>query len=535
MSKTSRLYKLILSAWLLLIALSVDTFYYTFLRAERTNWYTGLMVGASMLFISYFWLNGTKDLVYTLYFHLFCKKSYKTPSLKARWNSKAFRTYKPKVALVYCTCNDFSGESLLQSMKQTYKNIEVVILDDSNKKEYKKLVDAFALQHNVKVIRRRSRVGFKAGNLNHYLKTAKFDYFVILDSDEIIPRTYVNRSLDYFAGDKNIGIVQANHIATRNRNPFMQMYARGVDSHWPTYQMVKSSHGFLSLLGHGAMVSNECYRAAGGFPHVVAEDLCFSIEARNKGFYVVFAPDIICEEEYPISYLAFKKRHSKWTQGNMEFIKTYTSNILKAQMRWFEKLDIIIFTYNLPLHAFFSLFVAINVILLPAVHYRLIYPIWMLIPTITFLIAPMLNDIIYYFKKMHLKSLCWYLIHTLLLFGSMFYISLESSFKSFVGGSTFIVTPKTNKAVNWRLALKANTKELIFALVILAVSTLMDGSPLPVIMIALPSIFSVYLARLANEPQQQEEEVYTELSPQTGILASLRVAALSAKTFLPFL
>ncbi len=534
MDKSSRLYKLILTVWLTLMLLSLDTFYYTFLRAEHTDGYTGFLVGASMIFISYFWLNGTKDLIYTLYFYLFCKKSYKTPSLNARWNSKAFRTKRPKVLLVYCTCNDFSGDSLLKSMNQTYKNIEVVILDDSNQKEYKTMVNAFGDQHNIKVIRRRSRVGFKAGNLNHYLKKAKFDYFVILDSDEIIPRTYINRSLDYFAGNKAIGIVQANHIATRNRNPFMKMFARGVDSHWPTYQMVKSSNGFLSLLGHGAMVSNECYQATGGFPHVVAEDLCFSIEARNKGYFVAFAPDIICEEEYPISYLAFKKRHSKWTQGNMEFIKTYTANILNAQMKWFEKFDIILFTYNLPLHAFFSLFVAINVILLPAVHYHLIYPLWMLIPTIIFLISPMLNDMIYYFKEMRFKHLCWYLLHTLLLFGSMFFISLQSSLKSLVGGSTFIVTPKTNQLVNWRFAFKANMRELIFAFIILAISTIMDGNPLPVIMIALPSIFSVYLARLANERKPLESRV-TIGSLSSGAFSWLRSASLSAKTFLPFL
>ena len=92
----------------------------------------------------------------------------------------------------------------------------------------------------------------------------------------------------------------------------------------------------MSLLGHGAMVSRECYEAAGGFPHVVAEDLCFSIEARTKGFYVAFAENIRSQEEYPVDYLAFKKRHSKWTQGNMEFIKTYTKRILHSNMHWYE-------------------------------------------------------------------------------------------------------------------------------------------------------------------------------------------------------
>jgi hypothetical protein len=76
------------------------------------------------------------------------------------------------------------------------------------------------------------------------------------------------------------------------------------------------------------------------------------------------------------------KRHSKWTQGNMEFIKRYTGTILRSPMRWFEKLDIVLFTYSLPLTAVFSLFVAMHVIVLPLMGYTLVYPLWMLVPTL---------------------------------------------------------------------------------------------------------------------------------------------------------
>ena len=45
-----------------------------------------------------------------------------------------------------------------------------------------------------------------------------------------------------------------------------------------------------------------------------------SIEARNCGYYVAFAPNIICEEEYPIDYVAFKKRHSKFGYANIVYL-----------------------------------------------------------------------------------------------------------------------------------------------------------------------------------------------------------------------
>lgn len=454
------------------------------------------LVTVSTLFIAYFWLNGTKDLAYTLYYYL-RKSKVKLPPEGYYRQVNGDKAHM-KVALVYCTYNDFNADSLKASMQQDYPNHEMVILDDSTQAEYKQLVDDFAREHDVHVVRRGDHTGFKAGNLNNYLQHADYDFFVILDSDEIIPSNFVTRALDYFAFYPNAGIVQANHVATRNRNKFMSLFAIGVDSHWLTYQTIKHSHGFLSLLGHGAMVSRTCYFEAGGFPHLVAEDLCFSIEARNKGLYTAFAPDITCQEEYPISYLAFKKRHNKWTQGNMEFIKRYTKRIVTSRMSWFEKLDIVLFTYSLPLSAFFGLYVVINVILLPMLHYHIVYPIWLVIPTILFLIAPMLNDIIFHFRTIGRGHLLWYLGHSMLLYGSMLFTSLRSSLKSTFGKSVFLVTPKEHDHLTFRDALRANRGEIFFGVALLIIATIFNKTPLPTVMIAVPSMCSIYLALMAN-------------------------------------
>lgn len=511
MRKTPRLYLLIIAVWLGLVSV---TFFPLLVEIQRSDDY-GLgvftLVLTSTAFIGYFWLNGTKDIVYTLYYYLTKKTLLRTPR-KQFWKT-VNGADEPYVLLVYCTCNDFNGASLLASMQQNYPNYDVVILDDSKQEAYKMQVDAFAKEHGIHVVRRNNNIGFKAGNLNNFLMRANYDYFVILDSDEIVPSDFIWRSLDYFATYPNAGIVQANHIATRNVNEFMNLFAIGVNSHWLTYQAAKHYHGFLSLLGHGAMVKRECYEAAGGFPHLVAEDLCFSIEARNKGYYTVFAPDIICEEEYPINYLAFKKRHSKWTQGNMEFIKKYTGKIIKSKMTWYEKMDIVLFTYNLPLTAFFALYVIINVIALPLLGYDVTYPAWLLIPTIVFLIAPMLNDIIFYAGKLSPFRLVWYLGHSMLLYGSMFFISLKSSLKSIFNKSIFLVTPKDHYQISLREAITANSAELLFAVAVLSISIICNQSPLPTLLIAIPALSSVYLSLISNRSLAPQEAVPTDRDP----------------------
>lgn len=504
MKKSPLLYLMILLGWATLLAITLVPLWAEVQRSEAAGGSVVIMVAMSTLFIAYFWLNGTKDVFYTLYFYLNRRKLTRVPQ-KHLWIKKYGRQQRPRVVMVYCTYNDFNGDSLYASMQQDYPNVEVVILDDSTKDEYLKEVDAFARQHRLRVVRRPNRIGFKAGNLNNYLHKAQYDYFVILDSDEIVPPNFITRALDYFVFYKEAGIVQANHIATRNKNKFMRLFSIGVDSHWVTYQAVKHQHGFLSLLGHGAMISRECYQAAGGFPHLVAEDLCFSIEARSQGFYAVFALDIVCEEEYPVNYLAFKKRHSKWTQGNMEFIKKYTTRIARSPMRWFEKLDIVLFTYNLPLTAFFALYVVFNVIVLPLLGYHIQYPVWLIAPTLLFLAAPMLNDIIFYFKKKNPLHMALYLVHTMFLYGSMFFVSLKSSLKSMFGRSVFLVTPKNQQTISFKEALTSNWGEILFSMALLAISIACDRSALPTLLIVVPGLLSVYLTLLSNEVTPEPE------------------------------
>ncbi len=487
--RTSGMYLIIVAAWLLLCIPMLLAIRTVVEAGFRRGDLLGAAVVATVAFISYFWLNGTKDFVYPL--------AYRLTSWRRQLVPKRSSTDTPLVGLLYPTRNDFSAESLSASMMQDYPNCYAVILDDSDKPEYTRQVDEFASLHGLRVVRRPNREGFKAGNLNNYLRSPegqKLDFFVIIDSDEVLPPEFITRSLDYFAADAGIGIVQANHIATRNRTSFMRMFAPGVDSHWPAYQQVKAHAGFLSLLGHGAMISRQAYLAAGGFPHIVAEDIGFSIDALRGGYRAAFAQDITCEEEFPPDYTAFKDRHRKWTEGNMEFIRRYTGRILfSRQLRWYEKLDIILFTYSLPLTGIFSVYVAINTVLFPELKFSNHYPLWMLVPTVGFLLAPMLNDILTW-RHAPRGRLISYLLHSMALFGSMYFVSLLASVRTTFGGSVFHVTPKHALQVSFRKAVRQNRGVLAAAAVLGAIVEVTSGSMLPVILIMIPAVFGIYLS-----------------------------------------
>ena len=255
------------------------------------------------------------------------------------------------------------------------------------------------------------------------------------------------------------------------------------------------------MLGHGAMLKRECYEKAGGFPPLVAEDLCLSIEARNLGYFVAFAPNIICREEYPVDYVAFKKRHSKWTQGNLEFIKKYTGKIASSRMRWFEKLDIVLFTYNLPLTAVFAFFIFANLLIAPLLYINLgfVYSPWMIVPTVIFFFSPMLNDFITWTLRFNPLRTLVYTVCVVMLYGSMLTTSLISAVKGMAGKKArFIVTPKSSQKISLWFALKFQWKEIVFSTVLLVLSLVFHGGVMPVLLIILTGYTSVILLFFSN-------------------------------------
>lgn len=511
MKKSPALYITMLLVWTVLLVLLwrqfIPKFFDTpFLTASVPR---GVQIGAKILlvgnavFISYFWLNGVKDFIYVIWYYIFRKNLY------ARYR-KVVETdvshAEDKILLAYCTCNDFDGASLEKSLKQDYPRFDAVILDDSTEQEYIERVNEFALRHGIKVVRREGREGFKAGNINHYFLSAEckaknYGYYVILDSDEILPENYLTESLKYFYAYENVGIVQANHVSDRNRNFFMKLFHVGVNAHWPTYQTMKHFYGFSTMLGHGAMLKRDCYEKAGGFPPLVAEDLCLSIEARSSGYFVAFAPNIVCREEYPVDYVAFKKRHSKWTQGNLEFIKKYTGRIAKSKMRWFEKMDIVLFTYNLPLTAVFAFFIFANLLLAPLLRLNLgaVYAPWMIIPTVIFFFSPMLNDFITWAFRLNPLRTLLYTVSVVMLYGSMLTTSLVSATLGIFGKKAkFIVTPKSSKKTTLGFALKFQWKELVFSTLLLTLSLIFHGGVLPVLLIVATGYSSLVLLFFSN-------------------------------------
>lgn len=325
---------------------------WTFVASAET-WPAAILLGYFAVFSTLAWLYGFYNLGVVTFAAIYRNFVIK-PAPQALLGT-------PPVALLYTCCNDFVEESAETCMRLDYPNYRLYILDDSSSPACKAQVDAFAARYpaQVEIIRRADRSGFKAGNLNNALRNVvREDYFAIVDADEIVPGDFISKLLPYLQHDAQCGFVQANHRAMGGEQTRLQRdMGLGIDVHWKWYQPLRNKFGFVMFLGHGALLRRSCWNETGGFEELVSEDLAYAITIRERGYYGVFAEDVVCGEAFPETVRAFRIRHVKWTRGTCEFLRHWTMPLIRSRnIPWKERMDILFPTANLPLTFFFFMF-----------------------------------------------------------------------------------------------------------------------------------------------------------------------------------
>lgn len=508
MKKKPTVYAVILTVWLGCLALLGWSLYELITRLDgygpvRTAFIIALLA-VNTVILGMLWLGSIKDLTFSIAYALMHRR------LKKKYAD--VREYRvdgdgPRFLLLYCTCNDFNEKALTACRKQNYRNFKTVILDDSSDPEYKKRIDKYALRHShVEVIRRSERTGYKAGNLNNYLKGRKdYDYFVVLDSDEIIPPDYITGVMKYFAYSEKCGAVQAKHLATSGENVFQRLMGLSVGSNGTTVQVIKNFYGANALIGHGMTISRECYEKTGGFPLVVAEDISFAVDIKNAGLDIIYAPDIVCYEEFPVSYVSLKKRQCKWTQGNLEYMKKYGKEINSSKMSWFEKLDIKLSHYSLPIVPLLSLMLILCMCALGFLGYPVIgYSLTVYAIMIIFLCSPMIPDLFVYHNNRNVLLLIPYFLVNVATYASLAPMMIRTVIAGLFGKkAVFTVTPKTSEKFTVKEILRYSWDSLVFAAVLGAVAYFACGSVLPVLLIMVCCFAAPIVIALSNLPVKE--------------------------------
>lgn len=131
------------------------------------------------------------------------------------------------ISVIMATFNEpkaFIDGSISSILNQTYRNLELLIADDSTKEETSHAIDAWASKDSrVVIIRKAQRMGF-VNALNHALDAAKGDFIARMDGDDFsLPNRFEiqlkyaqeHSDVDVFGGD--IIIVDENDTEKSER------------------------------------------------------------------------------------------------------------------------------------------------------------------------------------------------------------------------------------------------------------------------------------------------------------------------------
>lgn len=182
-------------------------------------------------------------------------------------------------------------DELLESLtKQTYANFETLIVEDGSEETCKHIVEGYRDDLDIKYYaKENSGQGFSR---NYGFEHASGDYFVVFDSDCLIPphyfetvNTYLQEhKLDAYGGPdrdhENFTPVQ-KAISYAMTSPFTTGGIRGNKEHVGTFHPRSFNMG----------ISREVYEETGGYRITrMGEDVEFSIRIKKQGFNIGLIP-----------------------------------------------------------------------------------------------------------------------------------------------------------------------------------------------------------------------------------------------------
>ena len=206
--------------------------------------------------------------------------------------------------------------------------VRIYILDDSTD-ETSSEVDRLASEYRskgigVRVIRRGSRAGFKAGALQAALAETDEKYVAVFDADFVPPEDFLERTVPVLENDPAVGFVQARwgHL-DRDHSFITKTIAIGIDAHFFLEQKGRNGNGYLmNFNGSAGVLRASAIREAGGWaPDTLAEDLDLSYRLQLKGYRGVYLNDVEVPGELPPTIAGLKRQQGRWARGSLQTAK----------------------------------------------------------------------------------------------------------------------------------------------------------------------------------------------------------------------
>ncbi len=267
--------------------------------------------------------------------------------------------------------------------------LEIQVLDDSTDETSPRVEACVARARergvDVRVLRRTSRAGFKAGALANGLERARGEIVVVFDADFVPAPDFLRRIVGHF-DDPAIGMVQARwgHL---NRDATLWTVAQAVllDAHFLLEHATRMREGlFFNFNGTAGAWRRAAIEDAGGWSHdTLTEDLDLSYRAQLAGWRFAFDPGLICPAELPGPLEALKSQQRRWTRGSIQTARKLLPRVWASTLPLPVKLEALL---HLTGNLVYPVALLVGVLSLPALYWAPRAG-WLLVPQVVILLA----------------------------------------------------------------------------------------------------------------------------------------------------
>ena len=203
--------------------------------------------------------------------------------------------------------------------------LQIQVLDDSTDPEAVAVTSAAVARakgqgHDIEYIHRDDRTGYKAGALEHGLKTATGEFVTIFDADFVPNPKLIKDSIHYFSDPKICAVQTRWDHLNRDDSLLTRTQAILIDGHFIIEHIARNRSGrFMNFNGTAGTWRISAIHDAGGWQHdTLTEDMDLSYRAQMKGWKFVFLPDTTAPAELPPEMNAFKTQQFRWTKGGVQ-------------------------------------------------------------------------------------------------------------------------------------------------------------------------------------------------------------------------
>lgn len=236
---------------------------------------------------------------------------------------------------------DYVFECIDSIIKQTYQNIELIIIDDGSPDNSKKVIESLISRCEKRFVRFEFRSRPNKGlssTLNEALTWCKGRYFSVLASDDNILPEKTQKQLEVFLDDKyhddNIAIV-THEVQPITENGCKVKLSQSQFSSGSIFNFDDIYHSKAKIMAPAAMVLTDVIREVGGYKSGLAiEDLYMWLSITGKGYRALYIDEVVTNYRFHDENTVSKAKLMH--QAHAEIFKIFSpspSDMQKAMAR----------------------------------------------------------------------------------------------------------------------------------------------------------------------------------------------------------